>query len=457
MPGQRLYFGAGGAADTLMSNLISYLWTPVYVVAMGLDPAVIGLVMALPRLYDAFTDVIMGNISDNTRSRFGRRRPYIFFGSLATGLAFVFLWTPPPHASPALSTGYILLMVLVYYTCYTLFSVPYSALGFEVSYDAKERTRLAGTRTFFAMVAYMSLPWAYKLSLVIGDSSLPSPQRELDGIVPTSIIFGVAMMCFGLIPALGCREKTEAHKQEKIAILSALKTCFANTPFRYILAAIFFVIVGTSVFGSAKTYLNIFYLFPGHRERAADYLAYSGTIAGFASMFGVALVTWLGNRLGKRHVVILGQSVVVVGSLCSWFLFSPQYPWLQLVLAPLLSLGNLTVWLLLFVMVAEATDLDELQTGLRREGMYTAIYSWTFKTSSSLSFFLSGLVLTWTGIDTQASAQTPGSIFTLRILSALVPAASALLAVFFTWKCSLTEKKAREIRALLDVKNKKTP
>lgn len=449
---QRVMFGAGGAADNMMANLIAFLWTPIYVVAMGLNPAVIGLVMALPRLYDAVTDLFMGNISDNTRSRFGRRRPYIFFGSICTGIAFIFLWTVPLQGSQMSSTVYILLMLLVYYTCYTMFSVPYSALGFEVSYDNKERTRLAGSRTFFAMIAYMALPWAYRLSLALGDSTLVSPQRELDGIVPTAVIFGILMMVFGILPVIGTREQGQVRKQEKIAILKAMKISFSNVPFRYILGAIFFVIMGTSVFGNAKTYLNIFYIAPNNREMAATLLAYGGTVAGFTSMFGVALITWMGNRLGKRTVIMMGQGLVFFGSLATWFMFTPQAPFLQLVLAPLLSLGNLTVWLLLFVMVAEATDVDELETGLRREGMYTAIYSWTFKVSSSLSLFLSGAVLAWTGIESQAQVQTPESIFQLRVLSALVPAAAALIAIYFTWKCPLTERVAARVREQLDAR-----
>lgn len=454
---QRILFGAGGAADNMMANLIAFLWTPIYVVAMGLNPALIGLIMALPRLYDAVTDLFMGNISDNTRSRFGRRRPYIFLGSICTGIAFVFLWTVPQQWGETGSMLYILLMLLVYYTCYTMFAVPYSALGFEISYDNKERTRLAGTRTFFAMIAYMALPWAYRLSLALGDGTLASPQRELDGMLPTAVIFGILMMGFGILPALGTREQGQTRNQEKIPILRAVRVSFANVPFRYILGAIFFVIMGTSVFGNAKTYLNIFYIAPNNREMAATLLAYSGTVAGFTSMFGVALVTWLGNRLGKRTVIIMGQGLVFFGSLATWFLFTPQMPLLQLVLAPLLSLGNLTVWLLLFVMVAEATDVDELATGLRREGMYTAIYSWTFKVSSSLSLLLSGAVLAWTGVESQAQVQTAESIFNLRLLSALAPATTALLAVFFTWKCPLNERMASAVRAQLDARPPAAP
>lgn len=146
---RKIAWGTGTIADTLMANGINGLALPIYSIALGVSPGLTGLAVGIPRAWDATTDPLMGNISDNTCCKFGRRRPYIALGAILGEILFAILWMPPAMLGKTGLFIYFLLVAIHFFAAYTIYVVPQSALGFELSIDYNERTRVMAYRAFF--------------------------------------------------------------------------------------------------------------------------------------------------------------------------------------------------------------------------------------------------------------------------------------------------------------------
>src|SRR6056297_2886798 len=200
----KVIYGLGAFVNNLLAAAIGGM-VIVLNLGLGMNPALVGLVAALPRLTDALTDPLMGYISDTTRSRWGRRRPYIFIGAIASGLVFALLWQLPLGKSQAFYFWYFLAGSLLFYLCYTIFATPWVALGYELTPDYHERTRLMGTQNFIGQLAYVIAPWF----LLIMQSEMLF-DGMVDGAAGLSIIIGVVVVAIGIMPAVFLRERFKA-------------------------------------------------------------------------------------------------------------------------------------------------------------------------------------------------------------------------------------------------------
>ena len=154
----KLIYGFGAFVNNLLAAAIGGM-VIVLNLGLGMNPALVGLLGALPRLTDALTDPLMGYISDHTRSKWGRRRPYIFVGAIAAGIIFTLLWQLPEGKSENYYFWYFLIGSIIFYLAYTVFATPWVALGYELTPDYHERTRLMGVQNFMGQLAYMLSPW----------------------------------------------------------------------------------------------------------------------------------------------------------------------------------------------------------------------------------------------------------------------------------------------------------
>ena len=145
--GQKFSYGLGAIVNNLLGGAIGYM-SIVLNVGLGMNPALVGTLQAIPRLTDAITDPVMGYISDKTRSRFGRRRPYIFIGAILVGLIFALMWQLQPGRSEMFYFRFFLVLSIIFYLAYTMFATPWVALGYELTSDYHERTRLMGVMNF---------------------------------------------------------------------------------------------------------------------------------------------------------------------------------------------------------------------------------------------------------------------------------------------------------------------
>jgi len=198
--GQKLAFGAGHLANQLF-NAALVIFMVILILALNMDPLLAGLLAAIPRLLDALTDPIMGYVSDNTRSRWGRRKPYIFLGSVITGVAFMAMWQIYPENSQTYNFIYFLSMSIIFYIGYTIFATPLIGLSYEMTADYNERTRLMAVSQWMGQFAWMIAPWFW---VIISDQyfydSAPEGARNL------SIWVGAGCMLLGILPAIFCKE-----------------------------------------------------------------------------------------------------------------------------------------------------------------------------------------------------------------------------------------------------------
>lgn len=452
--GQKAAFGAGHLVNNLLPGSLG-VFSFFLLTAFGMDPFLAGLLGGLPRLYDAITDPIMGYISDNTKSRFGRRRPYIFAGAILSGLLFMVLWQLNPENSQSYNFWYFLLFSLVYLTGNTIFSTPLIGLGYEMTFDYNERTRLMGFSQTIGQIAWMIVPWFW---VIIANPNLFETQAH--GVRQLSVIVGAICIVLGVMPALFCKEVDQTHLANRDEItfkrlFTNLKGLFRsmvliskNIPFVRLCGATFLVFNGFQMVASFSYFIIVFYMFRGDYGAAGNWPAWFSTVSALATAFLIIpVITWMSNQWGKRRAFIISTAISMVGYALKWWGFNPGNPWLIFMPIPLMVFGIGGLFTLMMSMTADVCDLDELNNGMpRKEGTFGAIYWWMVKLGQGLALVLGGLVLKLVGFDQNATVQAVDTITRLRLADILIPAATAGLAIWVMWGYDLTEAKAREIK-----------
>jgi GPH family glycoside/pentoside/hexuronide:cation symporter len=408
----------------------------------------------------------MGYISDKTRSKYGRRRPYIFIGAIVVGLIFALMWQLPPGNSEMFYFWFFLAGSIVFYLFYTMFATPWVALGYELTSDYHERTRLMGVMNFMGQFAWISLPWFYA---IMENDRLFSDSVE--GARTLAIVIGVFVAVVGIMPAIFCKEKfvpsDDDSTKEQISMLEGIKrnvadflkgllTTIKRPEFLKLCAGTFFLFNGIMLVGAFSSYITIFYVSGGDTDMGAKYMGLFGTLNTASTLGAIVLVTWISSKIGKRLTFIIATTVTMFGSLLKWFCYDPMNPWMVLIPAPFIAVGMGALFTLMGSMIADVCDLDELETGERREGMFGSIYWWMVKLGMALAFGLSGYLLNATGFDVEMlGAQTSSTFFWMRIADVFIPATTSLIAILSVVSFKITEDRAFEIRAELDKRKEK--
>lgn len=457
-------YGAGGLANNLLAAGSGGMMIALNL-GYGMNPALVGLLGALPRLTDAVTDPVMGHISDHTRSRWGRRRPYIFCGAIVAPLVLALLWQLPEGRSDAFYFNYFLIGSFVFYLAYTVFATPWVALGYELTPDYNERTRLMGAQNFIAQAAWLVAPW------FLWFMELPRFGDMRGGAASLAIVLALACAILGVLPAIFLRERhapgepvhptarRSAAATEVLTVAMKAVTDFivgfgktlGSVDFLKLCGATFLVFNGFQLIAAFQAYVIIFYVFAGDQAAAAVWIGYVGML-GAAATFGViVLATLLGTRIGKRHAFFVCIGVSTLGYGLKWFCYDPANPWLLLLPAPLMAFGLGSLFTLMGSMIADVCDQDELKTGERREGMYGSIFWWVVKLGMAAALAAGGFLLNATGFDVDlGGAQSERTLFLMRVFDVAVPFGTSLLAMLLIASYGITESRARQIRATLE-------
>jgi len=425
---QWVAWGIGGLAND-MTNVITVLALPIYSIAFGLNPGLVGLALAIPRVYDAFTDPIAGSISDNLRTRWGRRRPMIFIGAIMMALAFPLIWTPPASLAGGTLFAWLLGSLILFYTFQTIWLVPWNALGLELSPDYNERTKIQAVRAFCATGANFIVPWVYAACLWFA-----SDGGERRGVLIVGLLVGLIFLLTALPPALFCREVNPDRAAAKMPFLPALRATIVNRQFQLLMGAVALFLIGYLMVLSMGLYINIHHVFGGSKEMAATYQGLGGTVNAVATLAAVPVAAWLAGRLGKRRALVTGLSLVLLGKISSWWLFNPQLPWLQFGYFVLIGPGITFLWILVPSILADICDADAQTTGHHRQGMFSAVYTWVVKASVAASLIIGGWLIAFAGLQGGNEVATPANIFWLRFLFGIVPAASIAAAIYCVLK-----------------------
>lgn len=460
--GQKVAYGSGAVANNILGAALGYM-SIVLNIGYGLNPAVVGMLLAIPRLTDALTDPLMGYISDNTTSRFGRRRPYIFWGAILVGIVFAAMWQLPRGHSDSFYIWAFLAGSLLFYLAYTVFATPWVAFGYEMTPDYHERTRLQGVSNFMGQIGFFVVPWLY--AIMENDRWFTD---SIQGVRTLAVILGILVAVLGVLPAIFCKERYKdlmvAKREKKTMgrVMAEFIKAFVITikcrPFLQLCAATFFLFNGIMLVGSFGSYIGIFYVCGGNQDMGAKYMGLFGTLSSITVFLVIPLVTFLSKKAGKKKIFILSAAITMLGSLLKWPCYNPTHPFLILLPAPLISFGMGALFTLMGSMIADVCDLDELETGERREGMFGSIFWWVVKLGMALAFAISGILLNATGFKVELNGDQTGTTFLLmRIFDVLIPTATSLFAILVIATFSITEEKAHGIRLALEQRRGSVP
>jgi GPH family glycoside/pentoside/hexuronide:cation symporter len=408
--GQLAAYSAGGIIPVALFNIAGQLVGLMGNISLGLSAFWLGLIMIIPRLWDAFSDPIVGHLSDNTRTRFGRRRPFLLIGGLAVAVFFVVMWWIPKgetvHALFPSETGfrsfqlvYILFSLLLFFTATTIFEIPHGALGMEMTSDPHERTRLFSGKSFVGNLFAMSTPWLFALANM--EVFRGPGGNEADGMRYVSLMVAAILIPLSFWWTAKLREPGFARvsKQEKTNFWSDIKIVGTNRNFIYLVLTIFTLAMGFNFVNLLGSYIPIFYVFGGDKVAGAQLLGINGTIWAVTGVLAVFPLNWISPRLGKRNTLIISMVLMSLAQLSKIVCYNPDHPYLVIIPTIMLSAGMLFFFTLGSSMVGDICDEDELRTGHRTEGSYYSVYWWFIKLGTAFASFVAGILITLTLFD----------------------------------------------------------
>ena len=456
---QKVVFGLGMLGNQMFPAALG-VFMVILVQSLGMHPVLWGLLFFIPRLVDALTDPIMGFISDNTRSRWGRRRPYVFIGAIIAGLSFVTMWQIYPENGNIYNFWYFLLLSLVFYLGMTIFSTPYVAMGYEMSSDYHERTRLMAVAQWIGQWAWVIVPWFW---IIIYDPTLFNDGAE--GARELAFWVGLGCLALCLMPALfGKTQASPEHledislnniKQSSSQLLNGLKEVLKHKDFRRICIATFLIFNAFNTVAGFSFFIIVHYMNGGDVVAAGTWPAWFGSLSAIATCFLVIpVITYLSQKIGKLNTFLVSQSISLVGYAMFLWAFQPDNPYMMFLPLPLFAFGIGGLFTLMMSMTADICDLDEQKYGNRREATFGAVYWWMVKVGFAVAGMLSGFILWLIGFDQAASQQTEATLNGLLLAYVLVPATGTILAMWVMKGYGLSEDRVHEIRAELDERHK---
>jgi GPH family glycoside/pentoside/hexuronide:cation symporter len=448
----KVMWGFGGLADNFMFNTLAALGTLVYVNHFKLSPVLAGLALGLPRIFDAITDPIIGNMSDNSKSRFGRRRPFMFFGVLGCVVLLPLLWTLPmteTASNPWYSNVpflYIVVMGSLLALAYTFFVVPYTALGFELTPDYDERTRVVRWRMYIGLFGSLAAGWLFRLA---ADEYWPDLAA---GAFWVTVGVAVIVLVSGLIPVFGCKEELVVEEQEPIQFFEAVRYTLTNRPFVILFIAYVTIIVALFSAQSIAPLLMQHYVFGGDAIRLGNFQGILMTIGMVTSYVSILLIGWISMRTSKRTAMVAGLTLAFVGTALGFVALDQRWPWLLFVTGFIGFLGLQGCWLMVDSMTADVCDDDELRTGRRREGMFSAVKGFALKAAQGLTFGVGGYMATAAGYDPQIvdrSGLDEATAWKMKVALVGFQCAGLLLAIAVMWLYPITRQRAEETQRKL--------
>lgn len=445
--GRKIFYALGTAPDPLIIGQIGNFTMTFYSVTLGLSASAVGWILFIPRMWDAINDPIMGRWSDNCRSRYGRRRPFILVGGVLMVVCYVLLWSPPTSIS---SDGglltYLLIVSMLFFTFQTVFKIPYDALAYEISPDYQERTGIQTYRKMAHGLGEMTigvLPlfagwWAVRLGHAAEDDRV--------GYFPAALCFGAFCLVMIVLSATGSRERPAALVAAELPFFKAFTTTVSNLVFLRLALSWFLVVLAIYVLAMSSSYLFQYYLV------SKELLLAHWVVSGFLGLVASPLWWWITNRLGKPRAFSLAVGMLAVTSIGAFFFFDHTHPNLVIwTYTPLYGISWAGAIILINSLMAEITDLDELNTGQRREGSYTGVFGFINKFGVAFAFPVIGTGIELTGFDAALKADQPDDVFVkMKLLMAGVGAALMLLGMLCNWNFPITPARALEIRAQLE-------
>jgi len=424
----KLLFSTGDLSTSIPLAILMFFQLYFLTDVAGLRPDLAGLAVGIPRIWDAINDPLVGLLSDRIRTRWGRRRVLLLFGSVPLGLSFIFMWLVPSLSQIGLAFYYAIVFIF-FDTAFTVVHVGYNALTPEMTSDYDERSSLNGYRMVFSISGTLgAIILATVLGWYIKDSQ-------------TLFAFlGIGLGVISMIPPLIVfRITTELPADElpnPLPMKQALAQTLSNQPFRLVMGLYLLSWTTASILAAVLVYYANYYL------KVPDQANYFVLIAEGTAILFIPLWVWVSQKLDKRRAFILGTASWIVVLLAIFSLGSDQLV-LAYLLAALSGSGIATAYVIPWAMVPDVVEYDQVHSGQRREGSYYAFASFFQKLATGAALWGMGTALAITGYITPGTtgplpAQPEGAINAIRYFIGPIPAILLILALLFAWRYPIT-------------------
>ncbi|MEO0625642.1 MAG: MFS transporter [Bacteroidota bacterium] len=450
--GQKVAFGLGMLANQMFPAALG-IFMVVLVQDLGFSGWMWGLIYFLPRIFDSFTDPILGFISDNTRSKWGRRRQYVFLGAVIMGISYIIMWQLYRENGLAYNFTYFLCWSFVFYLGLTIFSVPYVAMGYEMSDDFHERTNIMAVAQWIGQWAWVIAPWFW---VIMYD---PSWFENADSATRTlGVWVGISCAILAMIPAIFIKSRSTENDTDLIPlelknigtsfneIILGFKEALKIKPFRKLCISTFFIFNAFNTVATFTFFVIVYHLFNGDAEaaNAGFWPTLFGSLGAISTTFIVIpIVTWMSKKVGKKTAFLWSQAISLIGYIMLWFLLIPGKPYMFIFALPFFSFGIGSLFTLMMSMTSDVIDLDELNTGKRREGIFGAIYWWMVKFGFAIAGGLSGVIISIVGFQEGVPGTEQESAITgLRMFFSGLPMVGTLIAMYvmlYDLCCTVTD------------------
>lgn len=411
---------------------------------MGIEPAIAGLVLLFPKIWDVISDPIMGGISDATRSRMGRRRPYLLYSSIPFGVVFFLMFVAPDSGSAAGNALQVGLLFALGCTMFTIYNVPYSAMVAEMTDDYNERMAVTSFRMVGSSIGV----------LLTGGLAMPLVSMGGGGAAGfrfMGAVFGFLIVCFCLASWWGTRKANSMDVAEtKTAFIEQIKIAARNTPFKMLMLMYAIQSLAIGILMAGQIY------FVKYVMKMPE--TYVGIISAILFITAIAFIpVWvkIGVKIGKIRAYSIGVGILTV-MLLSMLLTSASQPLVFYLQMFLLGIGFSSFQLFPFSMLPDTIEFDEMQSGMRREGIFSGVWASGQKTAYAVGPSIVGFTLSLSGFA--ADGLQPETVVTgIRIVFCVVTALLMVLSLIPFFKYDLTETRFAEIKETIRLQRQPRP
>ena len=440
----KLAYGVGDLGPAIVASINGFFLNAFLIEVAGIRPATAALIFLLVKAWDAVNDPLIGMLTDRTNTRWGRRRPWLLFGAVPFGLAFFLQWVVPDWSDTGLF-WYYLLVALLLDTGFTAVNVPYAALTPELTQDYDERTSLNAYRFSFSILGGTFA--AFFHAVIVGGYEGTAVLRGY--LISAGIWAGVIVLSNIITFAFTRESQFRAAAIEEIPFFQGLKIAFSNRAF--INVTLIYLLAWLAI-QFVQNNLILYVKYWGQAEEQFQWLLLA---LQFGSFFFLLIWSRVSQRIGKQKVYYIGTAFWVVAGILLFFVPAGNVSWL-FVLGPIASIGVSVCYLIPWSLLPDVVDLDEVETGQRREGIFYGFFVFLQKLGISLGIATSNLILDGAGYVKPAYAGAPLApvqpdtvLLALRIFVGLVPAAILLLSYIVMARYPISRQRHAEIQATL--------
>ncbi len=450
--GTKLAYGTGDLGPAMVSMIKGFFLFNFLINVAGLSPGRAGSILLLSKIWDAVNDPIVGTLTDRTRTRWGRRRPWLLFGSVPFALGFILQFFVPGFGETGLFFYYLGVAILLD-TAFTAVNVPYAALTPELSNNVQERTDLNMYRFSFSVLG--GLVAAVMYNVIVNQFFVDDVKT---GNLVQGGIIGAIIIISNIIVFAYTSEKDfgDDDDTEHMPFFEGIKVAFQSKPFLYVLGIYMFSWIALQFVQS----LILFFF--------RDYVGgdpggqFTMVIFGLQFSIFIFLLVWgnLSRRWGRKRVFMIGIPIWIAVQIGLFFV-RPGQTGLVTILSILAGIGVSLAFLIPWSLLPDVIDYDELETGQRREGIFYGFFVFLQKFGIAVGLFVQGQVLEWAGYitpdvgSTIVPAQPESALFALRVLIALVPIILLVISMFLMQRYPISEGKLAEIQADLKAREVK--